>query len=374
MKINDISLRFGAKKIDYTTALKINQRLLSGKSVDIVCHEKSDDDAVNSALSMYEYLKQKGVETRVIISKNINELNPINQKEGLILDKDFCEVKPKDKTILCVDFSSKKRVANNVQEYIENADDVLCLDHHKDPDVSDYYIDTSAKSATSIVYRLFESLGEEVTNEQAYRLLTGFISDCSKKSLLICDSKHGTIKLSEQLKNDKNAYEIYLNLIKRLNSKQIAEIIKKEDKMSNLTLEQQEFSDSLNDKLRFSKNKKVAYVVIPPDDEIWQKLGSDNAVTSKIINIFRQKVLRENKDVKTAIVFYQSNDNYRLSAHSKDNSLLKYFDYIMQNCNFDVPLSMGGHPDRAGGKLETLDKNICYQWIDKVIEYSNFYD
>ena len=206
---------------------------------------------------MYEYLKQKGIETRVIISKNINELNPINQKEGLILDKEFSETKPEDKTILCVDFSSKTRGASNVQEYIENADDILCLDHHKDPDISDIYIDTSAKSATSVIYRLFESLNEEITNEQAFRLLTGFVSDCSKKSLLVCDSKKGTIKLSEQLKNDKNAYEIYLNLIKKLDSKQIAEIIKKEDKMANLTPEQQDFSNSLDDKLCFSKNRKL---------------------------------------------------------------------------------------------------------------------
>ena len=81
MKISWTSINFKANKIIKPQAEYINKVLCSSKNVDIICHEDTDRDSADSAVSIFNYLKQKGVNSRIIISQDLKNLN---------LDKSNC--------------------------------------------------------------------------------------------------------------------------------------------------------------------------------------------------------------------------------------------------------------------------------------------
>lgn len=392
MKIgSDISFR--ANKMSHAQARYINNNLVKSKNVDIVCHETSDKDAANSALVMYDYLKNQGVNARVIISQNLQTLK-IKPNKDIIQSSDVIKVDSvKPDAILCVDFSKKDRIPSKTLEHILECSNIYGLDHHSDLNIVDknyvkitkpidnpkvinaigsYYVDSSAKSATCVVYRFLEALGEEIDSNTAYKLMLGMADDCVKKGLIYCDGKNGIITPGRELLKDENAMEIYNNLIEKLDEKQKAQIAKHIDILSSLTDEEKEFKEGLDEKLAFSENGKIAYVEIPPSDEEWKKLGGDNPRTSTILNRYRQEVLR-NTDADVVFAFYEAGGNYRFSAHSKKDTLLEFFKYVDENAMKGFFKNSGGHPSRGGGKIQTRNEEACNAWVQKIIACDEFY-
>ena len=388
MKIGNSLIGFSANKMSKMQAQYLDRELRKAQSVDIICHDTTDKDAANSALAMWEYLNNIGVHSRVIISqKNPKLLNLRTYSFNIVQSDDKDEIeKVKPDIAFCVDFGSEKRVSPLVLEHIKKAGKIMGLDHHSEVDIADdgyiqfdrenddsknisssapFYSDKSAKSATSIIYRYFEALDKKISKDIAYDLFFGLVSDCNKKALVVCDGNKGTIVACDELKNDKNAYEVYQNLRKMLTDEDISFMAKKIDIVSDLTNEEKNFSNSLYKKMNFSKNGKVAYVAIAVDDEEWKALGEDNIRTSAILNSFRRNVLKLYPDVKVALVFYKAEGAYRISIHSKDFKLDEFYDYAKDNINFDF--SIGGHSDRGGGKLSSLDVDICNDWIEKIV-------
>lgn len=401
MKITNSHLNFKANKMPYNQAKFFRDKLLASKNVDIFCHELTDKDAANSALVIGEYLEAQGVNARIILSQDLKALDLKNKNCEIIQADDFEPDNSKDSTVLCVDFNSKARISKKIYQYLKSFNKIYGIDHHvgidlvdndyvciassfKDENpvdfVSSYYVDTTAKSATAIIYRLFEALGEEITNEQAYAIFSGLMSDCNKKGLVKCDGEKETIELKNEFIEDENTYEIYRKLTEKLTPEQIKQIAKKIDLISNLTLEQKEFKESLKDRLVLTKNKKIAYLEIPPDDKQWESLGADNAVTSTILNRFRVDVInnkfndKELENISLVLTFYKAGENYRISAHSKDNTLLDFFEYAQQRTQKETFESMGGHPSRGGGKITTTYAQVCHKWVEDIVSSADFYD
>ena len=392
MNLSNSSIEFTANRMSKAQAQFVDRELRKAKNVDIICHDTTDKDAANSALAMWEYLNNIGVHSRIIISqKNPKLLNLRTYNFNIVQSNDKDEIeKVKPDIAFCVDFGSEKRISPIVYEHILKAPKIMGFDHHKDLDIAKdgyiqfqepiensqnilssapFYSDNSAKSATSVIYRYFEALDKKFSKDIAYDLFFGFISDCNKKGLVVCDGNKGTIIACDELKKDKNAYEIYQNLRKMLTDEDISFMAKKIDIMADLTDEEKSFSDSLYKKINFSKNGKVAYVAIAVDDEEWKSLGEDNIRTSAILNNFRRNVLKLYPDVKVALVFYKAEGAYRISIHSKDFNLDEFYDYAKDNIDFDF--SLGGHSDRGGGKLSSLDIDTCNGWIEKIVDCFN---
>ena len=392
LSINNTSFR--ANIISKTQAEYLKSRLTSKPNIDIICHESTDKDSANSALAISNFLNSKGINSRIILSKDLKALDIIDASKTFINSKDY---KPdlKDRNILCVDFSSFARSPISAIPILKS-NDVIGIDHHNGINISDnnieineplnkkdipqskadFYVDTSAKSATAIIYRFFEALGEDIDNLTAYELFSGLVSDCSKKGYAVANGKTGTITVSDELIEDKNTYEIYQKLKEKLSEEQIAKIAKSVDIMSHLTPEEEQFKDRLYENLSFSKNSKIAYVALSPKDKEWIKLGGDTERTSTILNRFRQAVLKDEKYKNTEIMltFYEANGNYRISAHSKNDNLLDYFNFVANKTKGIFNDSMGGHPNRGGGKIETLDENTCTNWVRTFIEAADFFD
>ncbi len=403
------NLPFSANKMSNHQANFLKNELTKAKKVDIFCHETTDKDSINSALAMAEFLESYGVKSKIILSQDLNSLNIHNKNFKFVQAKDFIESKNPEKRpknpVLCVDFSSKSRVSPQIANYIQSAKKIYGFDHHSDIDivdgnytyitksfndihtekssidsVSSYYVDTSAKSATAIIYRFLESTGDEITNSQSYELFSGLVSDCNKKSLIFCDGSSGTIRPSREFIKDKNSFEIYQNLKSKLTKSQIKKIAKSIDILADLTPEEEAFKNSLKNRLVLSENKKIAYIEIPPYDKEWKKLKGDNPKTSGILNRFRQDVLNNSfnddnlNDVRAVFVFYRAKDNYRLSAHTKDEELLNLFKYIQTKTTKEIAQSMGGHPSRGGGRILSTNPEICHQWVLDIISAQDFYN
>lgn len=397
MKITNAITTFKANKMPTTQAKYVDKKLKEAKNVDIICHDMTDRDSANSALAMWEYLNNKGISARVILSqKKPKSLNLRTYDFNMIQASNIEELsKIQPDVAFCVDFGGTERVSPNVLKHIENTPLVMGFDHHNETDISkgnyiqfkktiknsqeihssaDFYSDTSAKSTTSIIYRFFEALEEEINSSLAYDLFLGFIDDAIKRNLIKCDAKKGTIEAQKKLIEDKNAYEIFSALKNKLSKEEISIIAKTIDVLSSLTKEEQAFKDSLKDKLHYSQNGKIAYVEIPPNDEEWSNLGGDNVITSRILNNFRQEVLAQNNEVEIVITFYEAHGNYRLSAHSKINNLLNFFKYIEDKKIPDFTQKSGGHQNRAGGGLNTNDPEKCHKWVQNIITCDDFLD
>ncbi len=363
----------------------IDGLLKKSSKIDIVCHESTDRDAANSALAMADYLEQQGINTRIILSQDLKSLTLRTQDKNIIQTNNLKNNETPN-TILCVDFSTKDRVPLNVYNYIKKAKNIIGLDHHtganitnnslilgQNPDkdkISSFYVDTTAKSATSVIYRFFEALNKEISKDTAYDLFFGLVSDCNKKGLVKCDGKKGVITVSEEMTQDKNAFEIYKNLLNKLSKEEIADIARKIDIMGSLSQEEKAFYSSLYEKIKYNKKGTVAYVEIPPNDKTWLGLGGENTKTKAILNSFRQNFLKKNNNIKMIFTFYQANNTYRLSVHSKEKMLNQLYDNAEKNIK-SSDFSIGGHQDRGGGKINSTDLETCHKWVENIINLAS---
>lgn len=393
MKVGFSDIYFKANKVSLAQAEYFKKVLENSKNVNIICHTRTDIDSAACAATVADYLEQKGINSKIIISqemKNLGIKDP--EKYNCVQSQTLTGDENVEGTTLCVDFCSSDRLPHNSANFVKNADKLLCIDHHRgvnlvDHDyiyinspikdnnirgVSSFYIDSSAKSATSIVYRFMEALGEDVDNQKAYNLFMGLVDDATKRGFVSCDGKNGKISLLEDAQEDGNFCEVYNALAKKLTKEQITEIAKKIDRTSELTESEQKLNDSLYDRIQLFGYKKIAAVVIDPDDELWEKCGGDTPVVSTILNRFRQNVLNNKfndsnlKDVQIAMVFYKVSNTYRVSLHSKDISLHPVYKYIEKELPAGT-FSIGGHTTRGGGKISATDKDSCKLWVNTVI-------
>ena len=402
MKINRIALNFKANKMPSQQAKYLDTRLKNAKKVDIFCHEDTDADGATSAMVMSDYLKEKGIDSRIVLSQNLGLLKLRDYSYNFIQAKNYKKQRDVD-TALCVDFSSKGRLLPKVYNEFQKIPNKLGIDHHRGIDivdgnyvyinsplndeeqqhikpVVDFYVDSSAKSATSIIYRFFEALDGDIDSHKAYDLFYGFADDCAKRNFVKCDGLKGTIEPTFELLADKNSYEIFNKLKSKLTNEDVSKIARNVDVLSSLNTKERKFDKSLKDKILLSPNGHIAFVEIPSDDKTWEKLGGDNVRTSTILNRFRQDVLSNKfndpklENIKTVIVFYRANDTYRMSLHSKEPTLLKFFKYVDKHSKTQLTSSMGGHRQRAGGKIDITDANTCHEWVMDIINCDKFYN
>ncbi|MBQ8635995.1 DHH family phosphoesterase [bacterium] len=387
---NDIN--FKANKMSNMQANYVNRELKNAKNVDIICHSMTDRDGANSALAMWEYLNSLGVNARIIMEqKNPQLLGLRNYDCNIVQASQKDEINSLIPDIaFCVDFGERERIKPHVLSHIKQTSKIMGFDHHSNQNIAGsncitfntslnerdipetkvgYYTDTTARSATSIVYRFFEALGEDIDNNRAYDLFSGLVDDGVKKGIISCNGETGEIIPKKEIIRDKNAFEVYSKLKEKLTDEQVSAIAKNIDIISSLNEEQKSFKNSLEERIKFSKNGKIAYVEISPDDKEWKKLGGDNTITSTILNRFRTGILANPKydDVQMVMTFYEANGAYRMSAHSKDVSLLDYFKYVENNAIPDFTKHSGGHANRAGGGIIETNPKRCHRWVQKII-------
>jgi hypothetical protein len=157
--------------------------------------------------------------------------------------------------------------------------------------------------------------------------------------------------------------------------------------MANLTPEEADFHKKLVSKMvQFTKNGKLAYIIIEPENQEWKKLGQDNIITSTILSNVRKRLLENSPNdklipdnlrkklskVKGVIIFYRgeekdtlSDEIYRMSIHSKNKYAKKLIKFIKNN--LDSKIVAGGHSNRAGGRIFSIKPDDCNAFISKFL-------
>jgi len=373
------NVSFKANVMPKNQAQHIDNILHSGKSVDIFCHSISDEDTFNSATAFYNYLKQEGINARIIASGGKSNYDYDTSKYNIIQAKDINDNTKKADIALCVDFSSKDRLNSNVYKHLQKYDTskIVGIDHHDDknklhPDFNqvtkiyeknqvpaleakNYYIDSSAKSNCGIIYRFFEALGKTPNKEITRALYTGFFDDTAKSK---CEL-------------DENSKEVKAKLSSALNILDFGKIQKHFIEKTMLTKEEKAFAKNLKNRVQYSKNGKMAFIEIKNDDEEWNNLGRNTEKTTIILGKFRKKLLDKNKNLESVAVFYPCEDGitYKMSITSNKDYAMKIVDYAKEYYSKDI--IAGGHPERCGGSIVTSNPIEQHKWVNYFINSSN---
>lgn len=383
-KINN-SPSFGAKVIPYEVGAKYKKLLLKGDTVDIYCHMSPDDDTVNSMKVFAGWLKRHGKKVSVCINPAETKHLYFSPKKYTIKTGSQISDAVLPDVALVLDFNGKSRIDKAYINEFEKCkpENVVCFDHHipmENPIEGNVYRDETAMSCCSIVYRFFESIGEKLKKNELKSLYCGILSDYSK-SKLVEVSNNDLIKFS-RLDEDKNSKEILERIEKQLDKKDRIKIYKHLDILSNLTKEEKALKKHLYSKVEVTKNGKLAYVVLDPEDEAWRSAGMDGTRTSAILRELREKLVSDQtnknfspeqqkkiKDAKGAIIFYRKKDTadstYQMSFTAKGNYAQELVDYIRANINPN--LQEGGHPNRRGGKIYSIAQNEVNAFINSFL-------
>lgn len=401
---NNFKPSFKANRIPQEEANYLNKKMMGANTVDIFCHAAADEDAYNSAKTLYLYLESKGKTPRIISSDEPDNFGFDKQRYNILTTDNINSETEKADLATCVDFSKRERVLPNVQEYLSkySNDKIIGFDHHsccsdiipstmhvtkqyqsvKDipfEEPKNFYVDSSSKSCSAVLYRFFNAIKEPISREQLKSMFCGMSDDMSKSECIKFANDSDQVKIVDlpKIKDDTNTKEVYYGVVSQLEENDKIDIISHLDVLATLTPEEKAFQKRLFEDAKVTENGKFAYVELPPDDEQWMLLGADNKRTSRILRDFRIRAIEHEKDdpiinkmndkyknVQAAAVFYsRPEDNvYQISIHTKEDYAKKFNDYIRKNLYPE--LTAGGHANRGGGRIFTLDKNACKEWVN----------
>ena len=383
------NINFKAKPIPKSVIERTKAELLQPKikNIDIFCHTSADEDAINSAKVFANWLIANGKKVNICAPKSELKRLYYNPKEFILKNTTI----PADKTVI-VDFNSSERLSKTNKELLKKVNDsnVLIFDHHTlgdTPIKGKAYIDDTAKSCCSVLLRFFEGVGQKISKKDSKSLYCGMVSDFMKSKMLNLENKNGGYNLirTPKLYKNKDSVEVLNKLETSLTKTEKNNIYKHLDVLSNLTPQEKVFQKNIYSKVKISDNGKMAYVVIPPNDKEWASLGMDTTATSTILNHLRGGISENSQNVKfltseqkekmknvdTVIAFYQKSEfsnEYRMSIHSKSNSALDLINYVKQNGKSKI--SAGGHTNRAGGKIDSIDEKDTNNFVSDFIEAS----
>lgn len=420
-------ISFKACPMPVPIAQSIDKRLMKARSIDLFCHTSPDEDTFNSAKVMYKYLSAMGKKVRIIISGNLKGLYEYNDKSLKILNP--VTINPitigRADMAFVLDLNAVNRVSKESSQILKkyNCGEILGFDHHipakaEEPVTKKYihisntqdaeqlanktknskalmYIDSTAKSCNSILFRFFEALKKQIPADTLKSLYCGMSDDMMKSGFLEFGEDKGlkTLKQSEKLAQDKynNAREVYSLVNEKIPFNVKADIANHLDTLGKLNPAERDFQKKLfSEKIKFSNNGKLAYVAISPSDEEWQRLGQDNSVTSAILSDFRVKAITNSKafapelreklsKIEAVAVFYRgpvepdpSKELYRVSIHSKNGTAQKLLEHI--RANLYEELKAGGHADRIGGRINTTDDSVCGKWVNYFLQAADKID
>ena len=212
------------------------------------------------------------------------------------------------------------------------------------------------------------------------------VSDYKKSELLKITNNKGkyTVIKTNKLLQDKNSLEVFEKLENSLSKREKTDIYKHLDPLSRLTNEEKMLRKHLFENIHVSKNGKLAYVAIPPNDKLWKKVGMDTTATSEILKELSVKVSSNDcnfellndkqkeklKNVDTVIAFYRKSSDtneYRMSIHSRSNSAIKLIERAKE---MNSEITAGGHADRAGGFINSIEENDTKNFIRAFVKAS----
>jgi nanoRNase/pAp phosphatase (c-di-AMP/oligoRNAs hydrolase) len=379
--------KFGSyRRISSTKIVDMAHSVAQAQEIKVCPHRSLDDDTFNSAIVINNWLKTLGKKVSVCYSKS--------ETKGLFLNYfDRFRIKKADKESkglkFVVDWNDKSKIPQEYEKSFQHFDkeDVIGLDHHiKTPFGKDtkIHINTKAQSCCEMVFDFLNSIKQELKRKDLERLYCGVLSDARKSKLINLkrDGKKLYIEKLDKLDEHKHTKEVMDKIEASLSERSKRKIYRHLDTISHLNSAEKTFRKGLYSKINVTENGKLAYVVIDPQDKQWAALGMDNTRTSTIIGDMRSRIvhpepndpfvnhgLKEKlKNVEGAIVFYrlsQGNTTYQMSMTTKGNYAERLINQVRKK---NPDLAAGGHPDRAGGRILSVDKKDVDGFINGFLD------
>ena len=372
------------------TAQELKRQFLNAKTIDLHPHRAPDDDAINSVMVIYNWLKNLRKEVSICVNpESSKKLRFKPQKYNI---KDFKNTTPAD--VACIlDFNDPVRMSQSYTNLInkQKPQTIIGIDHHakETPLSKNLYIDSTSRSCCELVYMFFQTIGRKLNKNDLTNLYCGMLSDYQKSSFIKIESSLNSYKLIKltDLKKDKNATRILGEIEARLSETDKQKIYKYLDTLSHLNKEEKVFRKTLFSKVKVTPNGKLAYVVIDPQDEQWASLGMDNTKTSAILGDLRQRLLngvqkdplfspeqkKSLENLQGAIIFYRTSKDadstYRMSLTSKNNYAITLVEHIKTHIN--PKLIAGGHPNRKGGMIKSFNQKEVNEFVNHFLQAAN---
>ena len=171
---------------DQSLLNKLDLFLKSLKKAVVVTHVNPDGDAIGSSLAWANFLRQRNIETSVIVPNRFPDF--LKWMEGSTDIKVYSdgrkvieEIISSADAVFCLDFNTLERI-DDLGKYIDQANKPLVLiDHHLEP-ATNFYLSFSCvptSSTAELVYRIVTSLNgtEKIDTPSAEAIYAGIITD-----------------------------------------------------------------------------------------------------------------------------------------------------------------------------------------------------
>lgn len=299
----------------------------SPKRFVLACHVNPDGDAIGSVLAMAEFLKRKGHSVKMVVANDFPEfLHWMPGADDFLVfekDADACKDAIADaECIMMLDFNNLSRGGILHNEIGKTRCPRILVDHHRDPDLSQFYCaysETCVSGASEIVTEIILHYGEDqFTQSIATNLLVGIMTDTGSFSHSIYHPR--TFELCSMLVNYSMSYMLIHQLVY--------------DTMSENRLRLLGFSISN----RMEVFDDYATAIIALDKSDLKRFDYQPGDTEGVVNYPLSM-----KKIKMSVLVTERDDQIRFSFRSKGSFSVhelaqKYF-------------KGGGHTNAAGGTL-----------------------
>jgi bifunctional oligoribonuclease and PAP phosphatase NrnA len=311
------------------------ETVINGSShISILTHKNPDGDAIGSVLALFHFLSTyKDKETRMIVPDALPDFlkwMPGAEKimvceENKEASKQFIE---KSDLIVCCDFNHTSRIDCMKNPVLASKGTKFLIDHHPNPEkFADYlFSEPDVSSTAELIYRVIQAFGGRITQEIAYCLFTGIITDTGGFS-------HNS--------SDPETYRIVAELLRTGIDKNLIF-----DKIySNFTADRMRLMGyCLNEKMKVFPEFKTAFISISKKE--MERFNYKTGDTEGFVNLPLSV-----EGVVFSALFIERADKVKISFRSKGNFAANEF----SNAHFNG----GGHRNAAGGEsYAPLDETV----------------
>lgn len=299
----------------------------SPKRITLTCHVNPDGDAIGSVLGMAEFLRIYGHEVKMVVANDFPDfLHWMPGSEAFLVfekDAEACkEAIAEAECIMMLDFNNLSRSGILHNEIGKTRCPRVLVDHHLDPDESQFYCvysSTGVSSTSEIVTEIILHYGKEhLTESMSTNLLVGIMTDTGSFAHSIYHPR---------------IFDLVSVLIeKSMPFSQIHELVY--DTMSENRLRLLGFS--INNRMEVLDDYATAIIALNKSD--LERFNYQVGDTEGVVN-FPLSMAK----IKMSVLVTERQDQIRLSFRSKG----RFSVHELANKHFKG----GGHTNAAGGTL-----------------------
>ena len=313
----------------------------------LACHVNPDGDAIGSVLAMAEFLRDFDKEVKMVVANDFpNFLHWMpGAADFLVFEKDAEACKTaiaEAECIMMLDFNNLSRSGILHNEIGKTRSPRVLIDHHRDPDESQFYCsysETYVSSASEIVTEIILHYGKSYLTESiSTNLLVGIMTDTGSFAHSIYHPR--TFELVSILVEKSMSYTCIHELVYDTMS---------EDRLRLLGF-------SINNRMEVLDDYATAIIALSKSDleRFNYKVGDTEGVVNFPLSM---------EKIKMAVLVTERQDQIRLSFRSKGSFSV----HELANKHFKG----GGHTNAAGGTLTCSFEEAVAQLKAVLTEYKD---